>query len=214
MPERPTAPQHTPGPSGLVRMGPECKNLPYSVRIVTTWKKIGKLPSSSYLSREENSRFRETFREAFLYEKASRNPIIDKNYKPDGWEREMRTMNFWCRKCLSCVDVRDAEWRVNIVGKPSAGGPCANCGSPVLHRITKMSEAPPDIGGGGQGGQPDLPALAEGPYSAQGRAAAGAGNPVRPRPATNRQAGLRVRVAPQQGAVDLGTGLAAHPRIA
>ena len=126
-------------------MSPECKNLPYSVRIVTTGKKIGKLPSSSYLSREENGRFREIFREGFLYEKASRNPIIDKNYKPDGWEREMRTMNFWCRKCLSCVDVRDAEWRVNIVGKPSAGGPCANCGSPVLHRITKMSEAPPDI---------------------------------------------------------------------
>ena len=54
-------------------------------------------------------------------------------------------MDFWCRKCQSRVGVRAPDWRVNMVGKPNAGGQCANCGDEVLRRITGLDDAPAGV---------------------------------------------------------------------
>ena len=53
--------------------------------------------------------------------------------------------SFWCRQCQCNVGVRAPEWRVNIVGKPNAGGECDRCGDQVLRRITRLDQAPRDI---------------------------------------------------------------------
>ena len=55
-------------------------------------------------------------------------------------------MWFWCRKCRSRVGVSAPVWRVSTIGMPNVGGSCENCGDEVLRRISKVSDAPPDIG--------------------------------------------------------------------
>ena len=44
------------------------------------------------------------------------------------------------------MGVREPVWRVSMFGKPDVGGCCADCGDEVLWRISKVSDAPPDIG--------------------------------------------------------------------
>ena len=54
-------------------------------------------------------------------------------------------MKFRCGHCQLAVGVTDVNWRVNVIGRASAGGPCEHCGNDVLRRNSKLSEAPADI---------------------------------------------------------------------
>ena len=55
-------------------------------------------------------------------------------------------MWFWCRKCRSRVGVSAPVWRVNRVGPADVSRECADCGDEVLRRISKVSDAPTDVG--------------------------------------------------------------------
>ena len=88
--------------------------------------------------------------------KVDQYPIIDKNYKRVGWDREKRgcpnrpargRMTKWCGQCQRRfqAEAEDLEWRVAKNGNVMVVGICPRCGATTGTSFAPVAQAPASV---------------------------------------------------------------------